>query len=152
MSKFQYYMEALKELDVEGGKVESFEAENAGRYKKMVQKAYKLNKPLSYMELVELLQTGEIGKWGPKERQNNRGVGSMNLTGYGKTGSILGNWFDKVDGKYVPKKAKMEEVLQGNFKPWAGIYDPHDRAYQKSRRQFKRERKEEAEKQMGAGI
>jgi len=90
------------------------------KYAKMIQKAYRLNKPLSYMEIVELLQTGQVGKWGPKERRDNRGWGATNLNK--KWGNVL-HFFKKEGptgskGKYKPIESLRDKVMSGDFQPF----------------------------------
>lgn len=150
MGKFQEYLEELKELEKEipGSKVESFTPDKAGRVFKMIQRAYKIGGPLGYMDLVEIFSTGEKGNWDTKQRHAHRSDASMFLTGYGRTGNILEKWFDKKDGKYWPKESKKEEVASGKFKPWSGIQSKD--AIRE--REWKKARKEEAEKFKGSGI
>lgn len=95
-----------------------------GKYARFIQKAYELNKPLGYMDLVELLETGSVGKWTTEQRRNNRGLAAGNFgSSYGV--GILAKWFDHVDKKYVPKEKLRELVASGKIAPFRGTITSH---------------------------
>jgi hypothetical protein len=152
MSLLQQYLEKIEELRATDRDPELFGLdepepeepidENEGVYKKMIMRAYRLNRPLRYIDIVELLRTGKVGVWTSKQRTNNRGYGAMNLQGYGRGGEgILKGWFNKdATGKYVPIPSLMERVLSGAFKPFGGFSDPNAHWDRERAKRFKREK------------
>lgn len=98
-----------------------------GKYAKMIRAVYNRHYTfgLHYMDIVELLYTGSMGLWTKKERHEKRGYGATNLCGqkhwqtrvYAKPG-ILYQWFDKKNGRWVPKREMQAVVFSKDFKPF----------------------------------
>ena len=160
MSLLNEYLEKIEELrgtdrdselfgmdEPEPSELDAFEPlpKNLGVYKTFIMQAYRINKPLRYIELVELLVTGKVGAWDTKKRSDYRGVGSINLQGYGRYGQgILARWFNKQpDGKYIPKQHLRERVLVGDFKPFSGAPIPNSSAYSRFERERDKAREQE---------
>ena len=83
MSLLNEYLEKIEELrgtdrdselfgmdEPEPSELDAFEPlpKNLGVYKTFIMQAYRINKPLRYIELVELLVTGKVGAWDTKKR------------------------------------------------------------------------------------
>jgi len=116
---------------------------NIGVYKRVIMTAYRLNKPLRYMDFVELLVTGEIGNWGPEKRRDYRGSGAMNFNGsprrHSKKRGLLNIWFNKTnDGSYVPKPELRKQVLSGFFQPFSGEGEGRYRYSSRSSREYEK--------------
>lgn len=99
---------------------------NVGKYATMIRTIYThFPEGMKYMDIVELLYTGENGFWTKKERHERRGYGATNLCGmrhwqtraWARPG-ILYQWFKKVNGKWVPKQEMKEIVFGKDFQPF----------------------------------
>jgi len=97
---------------------------SVGKYTKMIRTMYNAHpEGLGYMDIVELLYDGTLGRWSKGERHDRRGYGATNLCGSHRKPGILYKWFDKnvVTGKWVPRDRMRERVFHKAFQPFTQV-------------------------------